>query len=436
MPVLKITSLFVFVFLMTNCSAQKKDAKPTKSTVMKTTNQGKIIPAAERLDQYLPILKGKNVAVFANHTATVGNSHLVDVLQKNGVKIKVIFGPEHGFRGNADAGEKVESVVDKATGIPVVSLYGKKRKPSKEDLQGVDVMLFDIQDVGVRFYTYISSLEDYIESAIEANLPLVVLDRPNPNGHYVDGPVLEPKYKSFIGMQPVPVVYGMTIGEYAQMILQEGWLSKEAMEAYTQNVLAATYPPGASYFQLHVIKCANYTHKSKYVLPVNPSPNLPEIQSIYWYPSTCFFEGTVLSEGRGTDKPFQIFGHPSLPKNLYRFTPTSREGAKEPKLKNQLSYGWNVSGTPEEVLKQVNNRIQLKYLLDAYKAFPDKEAFFIKPKSGNMDEAFFNKLAGNATLMQQIKAGKTEAEIRKSWQPKLNEFKKIRKKYLLYADFE
>jgi uncharacterized protein YbbC (DUF1343 family) len=232
------------------------------------------------------------------------------------------------------------------------------------------------------------------------------------------------------------VVYGMTIGEYAQMILQEGWLSKEAMEAYTQNVLAATYPPGATYFQLHVIKCANYTHKSKYVLPVKPSPNLPEIQSIYWYPSTCFFEGTVLSEGRGTDKPFQIFGHPSLPKNLYRFTPTSREGAKEPKLKDQVCYGWNVSGTPEAVLKQVNNKLQLKYLLDAYKAFPDKEAFFIKPKSGNMEEAFFNKLAGNAMLMQQIKAGKSEAEIRKSWGPKLNEFKKIRKKYLLYADFE
>lgn len=434
----KFLLVSVFIFSLLSCRAQKKDSKTTSTTTVKNTSatSKNIIPAAERLDLYLPLLKGKNVAVFANHTATVGNAHLVDVLQKNGVKIKVIFGPEHGFRGNADAGEKVESTVDKATGIPVVSLYGKKRKPSKEDLQGVDVMVFDIQDVGVRFYTYISSLEDYMEAAIEANLPLVVLDRPNPNGHYVDGPVLEPKYKSFVGMQPVPVVYGMTIGEYAQMILQEGWLSKEAMEAYTQNVLAATYPPGASYFGLQVIPCANYTHKSMYVLPVKPSPNLPEIQSIYWYPSTCFFEGTVLSEGRGTDKPFQIFGHPSLPKNLYQFTPTSREGAKEPKLKNQVCYGWNLSGTHEEVLKQVDNRIQLKYLLDAYKLFPDKEAFFIKPKSGNMDEAFFNKLAGNGTLMQQVKAGKTEAEIRASWQPKLNEFKKIRKKYLLYADFE
>jgi uncharacterized protein YbbC (DUF1343 family) len=230
----------------------------------------------------------------------------------------------------------------------------------------------------------------------------------------------------------------MTIGEYAQMILQEGWLSKEAMEAYNQNVLAAIYPPGAKYFGLTVIPCANYTHKSKYVLPVRPSPNLPEIQSIYWYPSTCFFEGTVLSEGRGTEKPFQIFGHPSLPKNLYSFTPTSREGAKEPKLKTQKCYGWNLAGTPEEVLEQVNNRIQLKWLLQAYKLFPDKANFFLVAKKDKPQETdyFFNKLAGNATLMQQVKAGKTEAEIRASWQPKLNAFKQIRKKYLLYPDFE
>jgi uncharacterized protein YbbC (DUF1343 family) len=405
-----------------------------KSTVSSQTSQ--IMPAAERLDQYLPLLKGKKVAVFANQTSTVGNSHLVDTLQKSGVTIKVIFGPEHGFRGTADAGEKVESTIDQATGVPVVSLYGKKRVPSKEDLEGVDVMLFDIQDVGVRFYTFISSLQEYMETAVMYNIPLIVLDRPNPNGHYVDGPVLETKYKSFVGMQPVPVVYGMTIGEYAKMLLEEGWLSKEAMDAYIQNVLAATYPPGASYFSLTVIPNANYTHKSKYVLPVKPSPNLPDIQSIYWYPSTCFFEGTVLSEGRGTDKPFQIFGHPSLPKNLYQFTPTSRDGAKEPKLKDQVCYGWNVSGTPSEVLKKVDNKIQLGYLIKAYKLFPEKNKFFILPKSGNSDESFFNKLAGNATLMQQIKAGKSEKEIRKSWETKLKAFKKVRKKYLLYPDFE
>ncbi len=403
---------------------------------MGTDGRKNIIPGAERLDKYLPLLKNKKVAVFANQTSSVGNMHLVDVLKNNGVAIKVIFGPEHGFRGTADAGEKVENTIDKATGVPVVSLYGKKRKPSKEDLAGVDVMIFDIQDVGVRFYTYISSLQEYMETAIEQNIPLMVLDRPNPNGHYVDGPVLEPKYTSFIGMQPVPVVYGMTIGEYARMLLEEGWLSKEAMQAYTQNVLAATYPPGAKYFGLTVIPCGNYTHKSMYVLPVKPSPNLPDAGSIYWYPSTCFFEGTVLSEGRGTPKPFQVFGHPSLPKNLFSFTPNPTEGAKSSKLYGQVCYGWDVSGTIQEVLKKANSKIQLSWLINAYKLFPEKDKFFIIPKSGNVDESFFNKLAGNSTLMQLIKEGKSENDIRKSWEPKLSKFKILRKKYLLYPDFE
>jgi uncharacterized protein YbbC (DUF1343 family) len=411
---------------------------PQKTSKSDAKTNTEIMTGAERLDAYLPLLKGKKVAVFANQTSIVGNGHLVDTLQKSGVTIKVIFGPEHGFRGTADAGEKVESTIDKATGVPVVSLYGKKRKPSKEDLEGVDVMLFDIQDVGVRFYTYISSLQEYMETAIEQNIPLLVLDRPNPNGFYVDGPVLEPRFKSFIGMQPIPIVYGMTMGEYAKMILEEGWLSKEALDAYTQNVMAATYPPGAKYFGLTVIPCANYTHKTKYVLPVKPSPNLPEIQSIYWYPSTCFFEGTVLSEGRGTDKPFQIFGHPSYPKNLFAFTPTSRDGAKEPKLKDQLCYGWNLSGSKEEVLKKTGTEIQLEWLILAYKLFPDKDKFFLTSKKENIqpEDYFFNKLAGNATLMEQIKSGATQETIRNSWQPKLKAFKEIRKKYLLYPDFE
>ncbi len=408
-----------------------------KSSRSDAKTKDEILPGAARLDAYLPLLKGKKIAVFANQTSTVGRSHLVDVLQKNGVTIKVIFGPEHGFRGTADAGEKVESTIDKATGIPVVSLYGKKRKPSKEDLKDVDIMVFDIQDVGVRFYTYISSLQEYMETAVEHNIPLLVLDRPNPNGFYVDGPVLEPAFTSFIGMQPVPVVYGMTIGEYAKMLLEEGWLSKEAMEAYTQHVLAATYPPGASYFSLTVIPCANYTHKSKYVLPVKPSPNLPEIQSIYWYPSTCFFEGTVLSEGRGTEKPFQVFGHPSFPKNLYSFTPVSRDGAKEPKHKDKLCYGWDLSGSPDKVLAKVENEIQLEWLILAYKLFQDKDQFFLTPKKENIQpqDYFFNKLAGNSKLMSQIKAGATEETIRNSWQTGLEKFKAIRKKYLLYEDF-
>jgi uncharacterized protein YbbC (DUF1343 family) len=429
-----LSQFYYLIFLVLSINASCNNQQNLRSG--NTQDPPQVRTGADRLDQYLPALKGKNVAVFANQTSIVGTGHLVDTLQKSGVNIKVIFGPEHGFRGTADAGEKVESTIDPATGIPVVSLYGKKRVPSKEDLKDVDVMLFDIQDVGVRFYTYISSLQEYIETAIENNIPLIVLDRPNPNGFYVDGPVLETKYKSFVGMQPVPVVYGMTIGEYANMLLGEGWLSAKAMDAYTKNVLAAIYPPGATYFSLKVIPCENYDHTTTYELPVKPSPNLPDIQSVYWYPSTCFFEGTVLSEGRGTEKPFQIFGHPSLPKNLYAFTPSPRAGAKEPKLNGQLCYGWNVSGTKQQVLQKTDGRLQLQYLLEAYRLFPDKDKFFILPKSGNPDESFFNKLAGNGVLIQQVKQGKSETEIRKSWEPKLTAFKSTRKKYLLYPDFE
>lgn len=381
---------------------------------------------AENMKQYLHLLKGKGVAVFANQTSVVGNTHLVDTLRKLGINIKVIFAPEHGFRGTADAGEKIGNYTDQKTGIPVVSLYGTKRKPSKEDLNGVDIMLFDIQDVGVRFYTFISSLEYYITAAMEQGKYLIVLDRPNPNGHYVDGPVLEPAYKSFVGMQPVPIVYGMTIGEYAQMIYEEEWLDKNLYD------LAGRHGK----FELTIIPCQKYTHSTMYELPVKPSPNLPNNQSIWLYPSTCFFEGTVLSEGRGTNKQFQIFGHPSLPKTLTSFTPRSMDGAKTPKLQDQLCYGWDLSGTQDAVLKKVNNRVQLKWLLDAYKLFPDKASFFITPKSGKPEDFFFNKLAGNSTLIQQIKDGKTEEEIRKSWEPALTEFKAIRKKYLMYKDFE
>ncbi len=398
------------------------------------TNHKPVIVGAERIPVYFPFLKGKKVAVFANQTSTVGNVHIVDTLKKLGVDIRVIFGPEHGFRGTADAGEKIENVVDPQTGIPVVSLYGPKRRPSKEDLKDIDLMLFDIQDVGVRFYTYISSLQEYIETALENGIPLLILDRPNPNGFYIDGPVLEPKFKSFVGMQPVPIVYGMTIGEYAMMITGEGWLSSKAANAraaYNRT----TEPTADTPFHMLVIKCQNYDHTTKYELPVRPSPNLPEIQSIYWYPSTCFFEGTVFSEGRGTERPFQIFGHPELPSNLYSFTPTSRDGAKSPKLLNQLCYGWNLSGDKETVLKKINNRIQLSYFLTAYKLFPDKKKFFLtSKKEPKPEDYFFNKLAGNAMLMEQIKAGKSESEIRKSWEPGLKKFKAIRKKYLLYGD--
>ena len=416
----------------------------------------RILSGAERLDSYLPLLKGKRVGIFTNQTSTVYNTHLVDTLRKSGVDIKVIFGPEHGFRGTADAGEKVGNYTDEKTGIPVVSLYGAKRKPSPEDVKDIDILIFDIQDVGVRFYTYISSLEQFMEAAFELKKPLMILDRPNPNGHYVDGPVLDKKYKSFVGMQSVPVVYGMTIGEYAQMLVKEfspnlsfsisydiseNYIidgrdrTKDALILTPENRVFGKKSTANDSLKLTIIRCANYSHKSKYVLPVRPSPNLPNIQSIYLYPSTCFFEGTVLSEGRGTNKQFQVFGHPSLPTNLYSFTPNPNEGAKSSKLYGQVCYGWDLSGTPEEVLKKVDNKIQLKWLMEAYKLFPEKDKFFILPKSGKMEESFFNKLAGNNDLWQQIRNGKSEAEIRASWEPALTEFKKLRKKYLLYEDF-
>jgi uncharacterized protein YbbC (DUF1343 family) len=395
---------------------------------------GKVITGAERMETYLPMLKGKSVAVFANQTSMVGNTHLVDTLAKAGLKLVKIFGPEHGFRGVADAGEHVKDGIDKKSALPVISLYGNHKKPTKEDLQDVDVVVFDIQDVGVRFYTFISSLQYVLESCIEFDKPLVILDRPNPNGFYVDGPVLDMKFKSFIGMQPIPIVYGMTIGEYAQMLLLERWLSNNTiypvvnidLKKDSRAMLYSMHP--LPNFTLNIITCKNYDHNKKYILPINPSPNLREMQSIYLYPSTCFFEGTVLSEGRGTDKPFQIFGHPILPKNLFAFTPMPNEGAKSSKCFNQLCYGWNLSDTKENVLKNLNGKIQLKYLLEAYKLFPKKDSFFLTNN-------FFNKLAGNDVLMKQIKTGKTEKEIKKSWEKDLIKFKGIRKKYLLYKDF-
>jgi len=379
---------------------------------------------------YLPFLQNKNVAVFANQTSIVGNQTLIDTLIKLGISIKVIFSPEHGFRGDAGAGDVVKDNTDNRTGIKVVSLYGAKTKPSSEDLKNIDVMLFDIQDVGVRFYTFISSLQLYMEAAFENSIPLIILDRPNPNGFYVDGPVLDTNFRSFVGMQPVPVVYGMTIGEYAFMIAGERWLSsKKANDKYDFYRTAKQTPDTPLHFT--VIKCLNYTHQSKYVLPVKPSPNLPFMGSVYCYPSICLFEGTVISEGRGTDHPFEIFGHPSFAfsKDLFSFIPHSNEGAKDPKFKDQVCYGWNISS------KNISS-FDVKWLLMAYKLFPDKNNFFLKPenKDPQPEDYFFNKLAGNAELMQQIIAGRSADEIRKSWQPKLEAFKKIRKKYLLYKE--
>lgn len=389
--------------------------------------QPKIITGAERMNIYLPFLKGKTVAVFTNQTSVVRQTHLIDTLIKRGIKVIKIFSPEHGFRGNADAGENVGNTIDKETGIQVVSLYGKHSKPDAADLKGIDIMIFDVQDVGVRFYTYISSLQYYIEAAFENSKPLLILDRPDPNGFFVDGPVLDKKYKSFVGMQPVPIVYGLTVGEYSLMLAGEKWLSDAANEKYAYYQHAHTSADTPFYFL--VIKCLNYDHNSRYILPVKPSPNLPSIQSVYWYPSTCLFEGTVLSEGRGTDKPFELFGHPDLPKTLINFTPLSKEGAKDPKLAGQICYGWDVSGTIADVLKNTDKKIQLKWIIKAYQLFPDKEKFFLSLNN-------FNRLAGNDVLMKQIKDGVSENNIRKTWEPALGNYKKLRKKYLLYKDFE
>jgi len=420
-------SLFLVTLLVNclfSCAQINKTATSNNTTLSKNNH---VITGAERMAVYLPMLKGKSVAVFANQTSIVGNTHLVDTLIKSGIKVVKIFGPEHGFRGDADAGEHVGDVTDKKTGIPVISLYGNHKKPTAADFKGVDILIFDIQDVGVRFYTYISSLEYFMEAALEHHKPLLILDRPNPNGFYVDGPVLDKKFKSFIGMQPIPIVYGMTMGEYALMLAGQNWLSENANKINAYNI--TTQPSADTPFHIQVIKCKNYDHNSKYELPVNPSPNLKEMQSVYWYPSTCFFEGTVLSEGRGTDKPFQVFGHPSLPKNLFSFTPKPNEGAKSSKCFYQKCYGWNLSGSTTEVLQKVDGKIQLRYLLDAYKLFPDKDSFFLKNN-------FIDKLAGNDQLKQQVKQGLSEEAIRKSWQPGLMAFKAIRKKYLLYTDFE
>ena len=406
------------------CFGQAVVIIPVEGSTPKTTQ---VVAGAERMAVYLPSLRNKNVGVFANQTSVVGKTHLVDSLLSSGIKVVKIFGPEHGFRGNADAGEHVANTTDKKTGIPVISLYGNHKKPTADDFKGLDVLVFDIQDVGVRFYTYISSLEYFLEAALENHKPLLILDRPNPNGFYVDGPVLDTNFKSFIGMQPVPIVYGMTMGEYALMLAGEKWLSQKDNKINTYNI--GTNPTADTPYHVQVIKCGNYDHNTKYELPVNPSPNLKEMQGIYWYPSTCFFEGTVLSEGRGTDKPFQYFGHPTLPKSLFSFTPKPNAGAKNSKCFNQVCYGWNLSGSKEEVIRKVDGKIQLQFLIEAYRLFPGKDSFFLKSN-------FIDLLAGNNRLKQQITGGLTEEEIRSTWAPALVAFKAIRKKYLLYKDFD
>ncbi|GAB2983110.1 DUF1343 domain-containing protein [Mucilaginibacter puniceus] len=368
----------------------------------------KIIPGADQTELYFNYLKGKNIGMVINQTSVIGNSRMVSVdsLLKRGIAVKKIFGPEHGFRGNASAGAVVNDSVDPATGLPAISLYGKHYKPTVDDLKGINLIIFDIQDVGARFYTYISTLHYVMEACAENNIELLILDRPNPNGYSVDGPVLDTAYRSFVGMHPIPITHGMTIGEYAQMINGEGWL---------QNKVQC---------KLKIIKVANYTHASAYVLPVNPSPNLNTNQSILLYPSLCLFEGTTLSLGRGTMFPFQVVGHPALKgKYQYSFKPVSIAGMSEdPPQKNQVCYGINLKNYNTQNIRSTG-KINLGWLIQLYKAFPDKPHFF---------NAYFTKLAGNEILRKQIEAGKTEQQIRNSWEPALTQFKQTRRKYLLY----
>lgn len=372
-----------------------------------------IVTGAEQTERYIHELKGKRVGMVVNATSIIGKQLSLDTLQKLGINIQKIFAPEHGFRGDFSNGAKIENGIDPQTGIPVISLYGKHLKPTPEDLAGLDVLIFDIQDVGARFYTYISTLHYVMEACAENKLPLLILDRPNPNGFYVDGPVLEKKYKSFIGMHPVPIVHGMTIGEYAQMINGEGWLSNK------------------QHCELKIVKLANYTHDSPYTLPVKPSPNLNTQQAIYLYPSLCLFEGTVISQGRGTQFPFQVLGNPKLNgKYSFQFKPISIPGMSEnPLHRNQDCFGLDLRNYPVSRL-QNSKQLDLKWLLEFYAAYPDKTAFFDfkqHPQMGN-----FDKLAGTSSLREQIIAGKTEAEIRSSWEPALSQYKLMRKKYLLY----
>ena len=362
-----------------------------------------IILGAENSEAYLPQLKGKRVALVVNNASQVNGVHIVDLLLEQQINIVKIFAPEHGFRGKADAGEHIKDGKDRATGLPIISLYGKHKKPTRADLKNVDIIVFDIQDVGVRFYTYLSTLHYVMESAAQNALPIIVLDRPNPNGARVDGEILNFNYTSFVGMHPVPILYGMTIGEYGMMINGEGWLAG--------NLLA----------NLTVVPLKNYTHDTPYSLPIKPSPNLPNDLSIYLYPSLALFEGTTFSVGRGTNKQFQLYGNPLYQPKRFVFTPVSKEGAKYPKHKNKRCYGVDLGAT----LVDEYSGIDLGYLIDAYRNYPHKTKFFLKNR-------FFDKLAGSNSLRTQIQAGLSEEQIKKSWKKNLNDFRAIRQKYLQY----
>ncbi|MFB9864679.1 exo-beta-N-acetylmuramidase NamZ family protein [Rufibacter immobilis] len=410
------TILRAAVLCATLASCKQTETVPTTSAPAATTpsavtapaqqapQQATLLTGAQQTELYLPYLQGKRVGMVVNQTSTIGKTHLVDTLVSRGVKITMIFAPEHGFRGDADAGAHISNSTDAKTGLPILSLYGKNKKPNADQLKDVDVVLFDIQDVGVRFYTYSSTMHYVMEACAEQNKPMLLLDRPNPIGYLIDGPVLKPGFKSFVGMNTIPISHGLTLGEYAQMINGEKWL-KNGVQA-----------------QVKIIPVKGYNHKMFYSLPIKPSPNLPNDQSIKLYPFICLFEGTTVSQGRGTHTPFQIIGAPYYPDKSFSFTPVAIPGmSMEPPYKDQVCYGKDLTKL------ELKENFTLSYLLDFYQKSGQKEKFF---------NNFFKSLAGTDELQKQVMAGMSEKEIRATWKTDLEAYKKMRKQYLLYPDFE
>ena len=386
----KILFIVILAFITLHCQAK----------------QSRVIVGAEQTNDYLPILKNKRIAVFSNHTGMVGNKHLLDVLLENKINVVAIFSPEHGFRGNADAGEHVSSSVDQKTGVPILSLYdGQLGKPSEDSMRKFDLLIVDIQDVGLRFYTYYASMVRLMDACAEYNRKMLILDRPNPNGHYVDGPILDMKYKSGVGWLPIPVVHGMTLGELALMVNGERWL------------------PASRICDVTVIKCKNYTHQTMYQLPIPPSPNLPNMKAVYLYPSICYFEATPVSLGRGTQLPFQVYGHPNMTGYNYSFTPQSTSGAKNPPQLGRLCHGVNLSALSEQEIRKKG--VDLSYLIDAYRNL-NMDDYFFRP--------FFERLIGTDYVRKMIEQGKDADEIKAMWKEDVEKFKVQRRPYLLYEE--
>lgn len=397
---IKITPWLLVMIMAIQCSTRPATSGRENDTPGDAQANASVKVGADQLDVLLPRLQNKNVALVVNHTSLVGQTHLADTLMSSGVRVKKVFAPEHGFRGAAADGEKISDGIDTKTGLPIVSLYGANRKPTPEQLADVDVVIFDIQDVGTRFYTYISTMHYVMEACSEQGKNMIILDRPNPNGHYVDGPVRVPELKTFVGMHPIPIVHGLTVGELAQMINGEGWLENGGK------------------CDVEIIPVKNWTHEDSYSLPVKPSPNLPTDQAVRLYPSLCLFEGTVISVGRGTEIPFLVIGNPEFKDMPFSFTPKAIPGMSNyPPHENKTCYGLDLRNV------DVKPRIDLKYLLDFYNKYPEKEKFF----GGS-----FDRLAGTPVLKEQIRKGLTEEEIRQTWQEDLAAYREMREKYLLY----